>query len=85
MHQDHKAGDKLYVDFAGVKLSLMDKETGEVTDVEVFVAILGASQLTYVEAVMSQQKEDRAGGPVYSCMREYTSLYWWCSCCHCSG
>ncbi|TDE18536.1 IS21 family transposase [Dyadobacter psychrotolerans] len=58
MHQDHKAGDKLYVDFAGVKLSLTDKETGEVTDVEVFVAILGASQLTYVEAVMSQQKED---------------------------
>jgi len=58
MHQDHKAGDKLYVDFAGVKLSLTDKETGEVTEVEVFVAILGASQLTYVEAVMSQQKED---------------------------
>lgn len=58
MHQDHKAGDKLYVDFAGVKLNLTDKETGEVTDVEVFVAILGASQLTYVEAVMSQQKED---------------------------
>lgn len=58
MHQDHKAGDKLYVDFAGVKLNLTDKETGEATDVEVFVAILGASQLTYVEAVMSQQKED---------------------------
>lgn len=58
MHQDHKAGDKLYVDFAGVKLNLTDKETGEVTDAEVFVAILGASQLTYVEAVMSQQKED---------------------------
>jgi transposase len=56
--QDHKAGDKLYVDFAGVKLNLTNKETGEVTDVEVFVAILGASQLTYVEAVTSQQKED---------------------------
>jgi transposase len=58
MHQDHKAGDKLYVDFAGVKLSIVDKETGELIEVEVFVAILGASQLTYVEAVMSQQKED---------------------------
>lgn len=58
MHIDHKAGDKLYVDFAGERLSITDKETGEVTPVEVFIAILGASQLTYVEAVMSQQKED---------------------------
>ncbi len=66
--QDHKAGDKLYVYFAGVKLNLMDKETGEATDVEVFVAILGARQLIYVEAVMSQQKEDRAGGPVFCCL-----------------
>ena len=58
MHIDHKAGDKLYVDFAGEKLSYTDKETGEIIPVEVFVAILGASQLTYVEAVPSQQKED---------------------------
>src|SRR5690606_23983022 len=58
MHQDHKVGDKLYIDFAGVKLSIVDKETGELIEVEVFVAILGASQLTYVEAVSSQQKED---------------------------
>jgi len=58
MHIDHKAGDKLYVDFAGEKLHIADKETGEVIPVEVFVAILGASQLTYVEAVISQQKED---------------------------
>jgi transposase len=58
---DHKAGDKLYVDFAGDKLSIIDKQTGEIQHVEVFVAILGASQLTYVEAVMSQQKEDFIG------------------------
>ena len=58
MHMDHKAGDKLYVDFAGEKMTYTDKETGEIIEVEVFVAILGASQLTYVEAVMSQQKED---------------------------
>ena len=58
MHMDHKAGDKLYVDFAGEKMSIADKDTGEITPVEVFVAILGASQLTYVEAVMTQQKED---------------------------
>jgi transposase len=58
MHIEHKAGDKLYVDFAGHKLNIIDKQTGEVQPVEVFVAILGASQLTYVEAVMTQQKED---------------------------
>jgi transposase len=61
MHMDHKAGDKMYVDFAGDKLSVVDKQTGEVGDVEVFVAILGASQFTYVEAVMSQKKEDFIG------------------------
>lgn len=61
MHMEHKAGDKLYVDFAGDKLHLIDKETGQIQDVEVFVAILGSSQLTYAEAVMSQQKEDFVG------------------------
>jgi transposase len=58
MHMEHKAGDKMYIDFAGDKLSYTDKQTGEFVAVEVFVSILGASQLTYVEAVMSQQKED---------------------------
>lgn len=61
MRMEHKAGDKLFVDFAGQKLSIIDKQTGEVQSVEVFVAILGASQLTYVEAVMSQKKEDFIG------------------------
>lgn len=58
MHMEHKAGDKLYVDFAGDRLEIINEQTGEVKPVEVFVAILGASQLTYVEAVMTQQKED---------------------------
>ncbi|GHT75996.1 hypothetical protein AGMMS50262_13010 [Bacteroidia bacterium] len=48
MHIDHKAGDKMYVDFTGQRLSLTDK-SGNQTSVEVFVAILGCSQLTYVE------------------------------------
>ncbi len=58
MHIEHKVGDKLYVDFAGEKLSIVDAESGEFKPVEVFLAVLGASQLTYVEAVMTQQKED---------------------------
>ncbi len=58
MHLEHKAGDKMFVDFTGKHLSIVDRETGEIKDVEVFVAILGASQLTYVEASASQKKED---------------------------
>ena len=58
MHINHKAGDKMQVDYAGEKLKITDKLTGEIKDVEVFVAILGASQLTYVEATETQQKED---------------------------
>ena len=57
-HLEHKAGDRMYVDFAGDRLHLIDKETGEKVPVEVFVAILPCSQLTYVEAVLSQKKED---------------------------
>ena len=58
MYLEHKAGDKVFIDFAGDKLSIIDLDTGEIIPVEVFVAILPCSQLTYVEAVMSQKKED---------------------------
>lgn len=61
MHMEHKAGDKIFVDFTGEKLRVVDAQTGEVKAVEVFVAILGASQLTYVEAVESQRVEDFIG------------------------
>lgn len=58
MHLEHKAGDKVYIDFTGEKLSIIEKDSGELIPVEVFVAVLGCSQLTYVEAVYSQKKED---------------------------
>jgi len=58
MHMDHKAGDKMYIDYAGKKLQIVDKQPGEIQDVEFFVAILGASQYTYAEASISQKKED---------------------------
>ena len=54
----HKVGDKVYVDYTGKKMHITNKQTGELTDVEVFVGILPASQYTYVEASMSQKKED---------------------------
>jgi transposase len=58
MHMVHKAGDKMFVDFTGKKLELIDITTGEISTVEVFVAILGASQLTFVMAVESQDISD---------------------------
>ncbi|WP_318346943.1 IS21 family transposase [Aquipluma nitroreducens] len=58
MHMNHKAGDKMFVDYAGKKLSVVEKDTGEVSEVEFFVAVLGASQYTYAEATASQKKED---------------------------
>jgi len=68
MHIEHIAGDKMYIDYAGEKLHLVDAYTGEITDVEVFISILGASQLTYVEASYSQRKEDF----IASCIRALT-------------
>jgi len=58
MHMNHKSGDKMYVDYAGKTLSVIDTATGEIQEVQFFVAVLGASQYTYAEASMSQQKED---------------------------
>jgi transposase len=58
MHMEHKAGDKMYIDFAGEKLSITDRDSGEVQYMEVFVAVLGCSQLVYVEAVASQRRQD---------------------------
>ena len=61
MHKEHKASDKMYIDFADERLSITDKDTGDVQTIEVFVAILGCSQLTYVEAVATQRREDFIG------------------------
>ena len=58
MHIEHKVGDKMYIDFAGGKLSYIEKGTGEIIEAEVFIALLGASQLTYIEATESQKQED---------------------------
>jgi transposase len=61
MRQVHVAGDKLFVDYAGMKAHLVDPTTGEVTDVELFVAVLGASNYTYAEATRTQQVADFVG------------------------
>lgn len=61
MKLDHKPGHELFIDYAGEKLHITDRETGELIPVEVFVAILPNSHYTYVEACMSQKREDLIG------------------------
>jgi transposase len=58
MRQLHRAGEKCFVDYAGQKPKLIDPATGEVIEVELFVAVLGASNYTYAEATRTQQVPD---------------------------
>ena len=58
MRQEHVAGEKLYIDYAGKKPHIVDPKTGEVIEVELFVAVLGASNYTYAEATRTQRGPD---------------------------
>jgi transposase len=58
MRQDHVAGEKLFVDYAGVTVPITDPATGKIRHAQVFVAVLGASNYTYAEATWSQQLRD---------------------------
>ena len=62
MHFEHKAGEVMMIDFAGDKLSYVDRESGELTRCEVLVCVLPHSGFTYVVALPSQQQEDFCGG-----------------------
>jgi transposase len=58
MRQEHKAGEKLFVDYSGKKPHLVDPTSGEVVEVELFVAVLGASNYTFAEATLTQRGPD---------------------------
>jgi len=58
MHLEHKAGEKMFVDYTGKKLKICERTQGKEKELEVFAAILPASGLTYVEATETQKKED---------------------------
>ena len=55
LRQDYKAGEKLFVDYAGDTIPVHDPVTGAITPVYLFVAALGASNYTYAEAVLSRE------------------------------
>ena len=61
MRQTHIAGERMFVDYAGTKLQVVDWMTGEILTAELFVAVLGASSLTYAEATWTQSLPDWIG------------------------
>lgn len=54
VRQQHRAGERLFIDYAGPTFEVIDGSTGEVRQVQVFVAVLGALSFTYAEATWSQ-------------------------------
>jgi transposase len=66
MRQVHKAGEKLFVDYPGQTIPITDPLTGEITQAEVFVAVLGASNYTYAEAFPSQELPHWIAGHVHA-------------------
>ena len=61
MRQDHRAGEKLFVDYAGQTMPVVDQGTGEIREAQIFVAVLGASNYTYAEATWTQGLPDWIG------------------------
>jgi transposase len=61
MRQSHAGGDKLFVDYAGDGVPVMDRLTGEIRQAQIFVAVMGASNFTYAEATFTQGLADWIG------------------------
>lgn len=55
LRQQHAAGERAFVDYAGPTITIHNMETGEVRTAQIFVGILGASNYTYAEAHWSQK------------------------------
>jgi transposase len=64
MRQHHVAGDKVFVDYSGKRIGIVNPATGEIREAEIFVAVLGASNLTYAEATWTQKLSDWTGAHV---------------------
>ncbi len=61
MRQDYKAGEKCFVDYAGMTIDIVDPSTGEVKEAQMFVGTLGASNYSFAEATWTQNLEDWLG------------------------
>ena len=61
MRQQHRAGEKALIDYAGPTVPVVDRHTGEIRNARVFVGVLGASSYTYAEATHTQSLPDWIG------------------------
>ena len=66
MRQEHRAGEKLFIDYPGQTIPIVDPETGEIWGAQLFVAVLGASNYTYAEAFPSQELPYWIAGHVHT-------------------
>jgi transposase len=66
MRQDHRAGEKCFVDYAGMTMQIVNPKTGEVEETQIFVAALGASNFTYCEAPPSQKLQHWVDGHIHA-------------------
>ena len=64
MRQIHKAGDKLFIDYAGSTVSIVDGHSGEIREAQIFVAVMGASNYIFAEATWTQKIPDWVGSHV---------------------
>ena len=64
MRQDHKAGVKLFVDYAGHTVGVIDPKTGEVREAQIFVAVWGASNYCFAEATWTQEQANWIGSHI---------------------
>ena len=64
MRQSHAAGEKVFVDFAGDTIDVIDPSTGEVRPMKLFVAAMGASSYIFAQARPSEQIADWIGAHV---------------------
>lgn len=64
MRQEHRAGEKLFVDYAGPTVPIIERTTGELRPASIFVGVLGASNYTYAEATWSQELPEWIGAHV---------------------
>ncbi|HEY5990333.1 MAG TPA: IS21 family transposase [Streptosporangiaceae bacterium] len=66
LRQEHKAGEKMFVDWAGATIPFYARDTGQVRQASLFVAVLGASSYTYAEATRDQQMEAWIQGHIHA-------------------
>jgi transposase len=79
MRQSHVAGEKLFVDFAGDTIDVIDPVTGEVRPMKLFVAAMGASNYIFAQARASEQIADWIGAHVdlFAFLGVSSNAMWW--------